>query len=188
MPKLGQDHNDGLDPLAPFDLSHLCDGRRTDFPLGMLVDTVRVMLNYVYLQEDLDFLLRHKDGQSKIELRLPPRAGDRLVVLRVPAPVPDEPRPAEVDDDVPPYAKLPRRVKDNISAAQWPLAYREVVHTGITIPETANYINLKNGKIRQYMVGETADGPLLPVFDLAGARGKDDTQFRTTPPRAHFPR
>jgi hypothetical protein len=39
------------DPLAPYDLSHLCDGRRTDFPLGMLVESVKVMLNGAYLQE-----------------------------------------------------------------------------------------------------------------------------------------
>jgi hypothetical protein len=38
----------------------LCDGRRTDFPLGMRVETV-------------------------IELRRAPRAGDKLVVLRVSA-------------------------------------------------------------------------------------------------------
>ena len=55
------------DPLAPYGLSALCDGRRTDFPLGMLVETVKVMLNDVYLQEGLDFLLAHKHGLSKVE-------------------------------------------------------------------------------------------------------------------------
>ena len=108
-------------------------------------------------------------------LRVPARAATRA------------PHHAQSDDDVPPYDVLPRRVKDNISRDQWPLAYREVVHTGMTVPETARYINLKSGKIRQYLVGETADGPLLPEFDLAGARGKDDSQFRTAPPGAHFP-
>src|SRR5260370_21281512 len=71
------------DPLAPYDLSSLCDGRRTDFPLGMLVETAKVMLNGVDLQRDLDFLLAHKDGQSKVELRRAPPAGGSPVVLRV---------------------------------------------------------------------------------------------------------
>src|SRR3981081_4514955 len=100
------------DPLAPYDLSALCDGRRTDFPLGMLVETVKVMLNDVYLQEGLDFLLAHKHGQSKVELRRAPPAGDKLIVLRVPAHEPasadGQRRVAELDD-VPPYEQLPKQ-------------------------------------------------------------------------------
>jgi hypothetical protein len=169
----------------------LCDGRRTDFPLGMLVETVRTMLNDVYLQEGLDFLLAHKQGQSKIELRRAPRAGDKLAVLRVPAREPasvSAQRPSGHLDDVPPYEHLPRRVKDNIAREQWPDALREVVHTSTSIPETGQYINLKNGLIFEYVLGQKANGPLLPVHALAGARGKEDRPFhhahdaRSVPP------
>jgi hypothetical protein len=177
------------DPLAPYDLSHLCDGRRTDFPLDMLVETVKVMLNGVYLQEGLDFLLAHKQGQSKIELRRAPAPGSSLVVLRGPA---REPARAGKDtahdgDDVPPYDQLPRIVRHNIAREQWPEARREVLHAGATIPETTRYVNLKNGLIFEFRVGERANGPLLPVFDLAGGRGKDDTQFHTAPAGGHYP-
>jgi hypothetical protein len=157
----------------------------------MLVETVKVMLNDVYLQEDLDFLLAHKEGQSKVELRRAPNAGDRLVVLRVPARESFATRVRQAtddsDDDVPAYENLPRMVKDNISPEQWPEALREVVRPGAMIPEAARYINLKSGLIFEYAPGEIANGPLLPVFDLAGGRGKDDTQFRTAPRGAHFP-
>jgi hypothetical protein len=51
----------------------------------MLVETVKVMLNGVHLQQDLDFLLAHKNGQSQVELQRPAQAGDTLVVLRVPS-------------------------------------------------------------------------------------------------------
>src|SRR5438270_12935848 len=111
------------DVQAPYDLSHLCDGRRTDFPLGVLVDTVKVMLNDVYLQEGLDFLLAHKQGQSKVELRRAPRPGDTLVVLRVPArehATTGAQQPSTHVDDVPPYDRLPKRIKDNIAREQWP--------------------------------------------------------------------
>jgi hypothetical protein len=178
------------DPLAPYDLSQVCDGRRTDFPLGMLVETVKVMLNNVYLAEGLDFLLAHKNGQSKVELRRPPRPGDTLVVLRVPARESAIRRPTSAHpgpDDVPAYEALPRIVKDNISREQSPEALREVVHVGVAVPETARYVNLKNGLIHPYQIGERADGPLLPVFALAGGRGKDDTQFHTSPSGARSP-
>jgi hypothetical protein len=176
------------DPLAPFDLSPLCDGRRTDFPLGMLVETAKVMLNGVYLQEDLDFLVRHKDGQSKIELRRPPAPGDRLIVLRVPAHTAvGHQKRASRSDDVPPYEQLPKRVKDNIAPRQWPQAQREVVHTGVTVPESGQYINLKNGLVGQYVVGETANGPLFPVHALAGARGKEDRPFQHAHDVHHVP-
>jgi hypothetical protein len=168
------------DPQAPYDLSHLCDGRRTDFPLGMLVETVKVMLNDVYLEEELDFLLAHKHGQSKVELRRAPAPGDRLVVLRVPARAsaaashPD----SHHLDDVPPYEHLPKRVKDNIAPEQWPEAEREVVHAGASVPETAQYINLKNGLVSQFLLGQHANGPLLPLHALGAARGKEDRAYK----------
>jgi hypothetical protein len=166
------------DPLAPYDLSALCDGRRTDFPLGMLVETVKVMLNDAYLLEGQDFLLAHKNGQSKIELRRPPRAGDTLVVLRVPARATASARqPSAHHDDVPPYDHLPKQVKDNIAREQWPEALHEVVHSGTSIPESGRYVNLKNGLVFEYVVGQKANGPLLPVHALAGARGKEDRPF-----------
>ena len=161
-----------LDPREPLDLSHLCDGRRTDFPLGMLVEAAKVMLNGVYLEEDLDFLVRHKHGESKIELRRAPAPGDKLVVLRAPAresAVHPDHMPHE-DDDVPAYEQLPKLVKDNIPREQWPHAEREVVHPGATIPDSGRYINLKNGLIFEHVVGETAHGPLLPVHSLGNAR------------------
>jgi hypothetical protein len=155
------------DPLAPYDLSHLCNGQRTDFPLGMLVETARVMLNGVYLQEDLDFLVRHKDGQSKIELRRPPARRDQLLVLRIPARNPSTRRDASMAiDDVPQYEHLPKRVKDNVAPRQWPAAERAVVHKTATIPDSGQYINLKNGLVAEYIVGETANAPLLPVHAL----------------------
>jgi hypothetical protein len=148
----------------------------------MLVETVKVMLNDVYLQDGLDFLLAHKHGQSKVELRRAPRPGDRLVVLRVPAPgsaATGAPHSAQLDD-VPPYEHLPRRVKDNIARAQWPEALREVVCTSTSIPETGRYVNLKNGLIFEYLIGQKANAPLLPVHALAGARGKEDRPFHHT--------
>jgi hypothetical protein len=167
------------DLLAPYDLSHLCDGRRTDFPLDMLVETVKVMLNGVYLEEGLDYLLAHKHGESRVELRRAPAPGDTLVVLRVPARASAavSHHAPQVHDDVPPYEHLPKEVKDNIAPEQWPAAQREVVHTGSSIPETTRYINLKNGLIFAYQVGQTATGPLLPLHALGAARGKEDRAY-----------
>jgi hypothetical protein len=144
----------------------------------MLVETVKVMLNGVYLQQDLDFLLAHKNGQSQVELRRPAQAGDTLVVLRVPSREPprSQKRLDTADDDVPAYEALPRAVKDNISREQWPEARREVVRSGMKIPEPARYINLKDGLVLEYTAGPVANGPLLSVADLAGGRGKDDTR------------
>jgi hypothetical protein len=155
----------------------------------MLVETVKVMLNGVYLQQDLDFLLAHKHGESKVELRRAPQPGDSLVVLRVPARQSDatpKPKPKS-DDDVPAYEHLPKRVKDNIAPEQWPEAEREVVHTSAAIPETGQYINLKNGLTFQYQLGQRANGPLLPVHALAGARGKEDRPFKHTHDRHAAP-
>jgi hypothetical protein len=89
---------------------------------------------------------------------------------------------------VPAYEALPRAVRDNISREQWPEARREVVHSGTKIPETARYINLKNGLVFEYEAGQVATGPLLPVADLSGGRGKDDTQFHTAPRGADSPK
>jgi hypothetical protein len=79
------------------------------------------------------------------------------------------------------YDKLPSEVKDNLTAAQWSEAQRGVILAGEAVPESTAYINLKTGQSRQYTAGEPADGPLLPVHDLSGGRGKDDTQFHTKP-------
>jgi hypothetical protein len=136
------------------------------------------MLNGVYLQEDLDFLLAHKHGDSKVELRRAPQSGDQLVVLRVPTTRPVGTAKPKLDDDVPPYERLPKRVKDNIAPEQWPEAEHEVVQTSGTIPETGQYINLKNGLAFLYQVGQRANEPLLPVHALAGARGKEDRPFK----------
>jgi hypothetical protein len=82
------------------------------------------------------------------------------------------------------YEELPQAVKDNLSPEQWRLAQREVIWEGERVSETGMYINLKNGQ--RYVVEESvpANGPLLPVYDLSGAHGKDDTQFHTRPPTA----
>jgi hypothetical protein len=63
-----------------------------------------------------------------------------------------------------------------------------VVRSGTKIPETARYINLKNGLVFEYTAGQVAKGPLLPEADLAGGRGRDDTQFHTAPQGVHFPK
>ena len=88
----------------------------------MLVETVKVMLNGVYLEEGLDYLLAHKHGESRVELRRAPAPGDTLVVLRVPARASAAaPHHApQVHDDVPPYEHLPREVKDNIAPSNGP--------------------------------------------------------------------
>ncbi len=82
------------------------------------------------------------------------------------------------------YEQLPGAVKHNLSPRQWIEAQREVVVAGDTVPNTTVYINLRNGISRRYLAGETADGDLLPTYNLSGARGKDDTQFETTPRNA----
>ena len=83
-----------------------------------------------------------------------------------------------------PYEQLPQPVKNNLSREQWVEAQREVIREGDSVPEKAQYINLKNGLILQYEQGEPAQGPLLPVADLSGGGGKDSTQFHTAPPGA----
>jgi len=172
--------------MEPLDLSALCDGRRTDFPLGIEADAVKVMLNGVYLLLDMDYLLGRKNGQSLLELRRAPSRGASLLVMRVPA---DERQPARggpsAIGDLPAYSELPGVVKDNISVDQWPAASHAVVSEGGTVPETTKYVNLKNGQIHGYQMGEAADGPLLAAHDLSGGHGQDDTQFHTSPRGAH---
>ncbi len=85
------------------------------------------------------------------------------------------------------YDQLPSSVKDNLTEEQWALAQREAILPGEPVPEGTVYVNLKNGLCRQYTTGEAADGPLLPVHDLSGGRGADDTQFRTAPRGTHGP-
>jgi hypothetical protein len=80
------------------------------------------------------------------------------------------------------YEELPQLIKDNLTAEQWRLAERELVGEGAMVPESGDYINVKNGQIRTHAAGERAAGPLLPVHNLSGGRGRDDTQFHTTPP------
>ncbi|MBX5490895.1 MAG: hypothetical protein IRZ14_07030 [Chloroflexi bacterium] len=84
-----------------------------------------------------------------------------------------------------PYDQLPAAVKHNLSREQWLEAQRGVILEGQSVPDTTQYIDLKSGQCRQYIAGEVATGPLLPTHDLAGGRGADSTQFRTTPPGSH---
>lgn len=86
------------------------------------------------------------------------------------------------------YGALPQLVKDNLSEQQWLEAQHDIIDQGETVPETARYIDVKNGQIHQHTAGEIAGGPLLPVHDLAGGGGKDDAQFHTTPPGARSQR
>lgn len=83
------------------------------------------------------------------------------------------------------YQQLPQEVKDNIAEEQWPQAQRGVIPDGELVPDATDYINLKNGQIHTYERGQPANGPLLPVHDLAGGRGRDNTQFHTAPDGAH---
>ena len=83
------------------------------------------------------------------------------------------------------YEELPNLVKDNLTLDQWVQAQRNIISDGVPVPETTDYINLKNGQIHTYQIGEPADGPLLPVHDLSGGHGRDSTQFTTAPEGAH---
>jgi hypothetical protein len=85
------------------------------------------------------------------------------------------------------YERLPSPVKRTLSADQWEAARRGVVAEGQPVPETTDYINLKNGQCLRYQRGEPAPGPLLATHDLAGGRGRDSTQFSTEPAGAHPP-
>ena len=85
------------------------------------------------------------------------------------------------------YEELPDTVKDNLTETQWREAEREAILEGMKIPDTTFYVNLKNGQRRRYDEGERANAPLLPEHDLAGARGKSDEQFHSSPPDANVP-
>lgn len=85
------------------------------------------------------------------------------------------------------YENLPNAVKNNVSEDQWDEVQRMVVPEDSEVPQTTQYINLKDGYSRSYEQGEKAPAPLLATHDLAGARGKDDIQFRSSPPDAHMP-
>jgi hypothetical protein len=80
-----------------------------------------------------------------------------------------------------PYDELPQLVKDNLTLEQWREAQRGVLYDGDTVPETTDYINLKNGQIHTCQEGEHISGPALPVHDLAGGHGTDSTQFNHAP-------
>lgn len=84
-----------------------------------------------------------------------------------------------------PYEQLPDVIKDNLSHEQWREAQRGVIDEGQEIPQTALYINLKTAQQLPYQEGMRANAPLLPVHDISGGRGADDTQFHTSPPGAH---
>lgn len=175
------------DIMAPLDLSEFCDGRRMEFPLGTPVVSASVMVNGVYLEETLDFTIAAMpNGHGKLLLRHAPGPDDQLVVMRVPGQAP----PQQSEDlgarAVPDYEHLPGIVKNNISPEQWVLARRRVVQEDAAIPEAANYVNLKNGQILRYELGQRAEAPLIPQHDLAGGGGKDDTQFRDEPEGAHL--
>lgn len=83
-----------------------------------------------------------------------------------------------------PYGNLPSEVTDNLTPEQWHEVQPMVIHEHERVPETAGYINLKNGQISLYTAGERANAPLLAVHNLAGGRGTDSTQFHTSPPGA----
>ncbi len=80
-----------------------------------------------------------------------------------------------------PYEQLPNPVKQNLTPAQWVEARHNVIPEGGLIPQTTEYLNLKNGQRRMYTFGDRAPAPLLATHDLSGGRGADDTQFHTAP-------
>ncbi|HZQ34382.1 MAG TPA: hypothetical protein VFD32_00500 [Dehalococcoidia bacterium] len=47
------------------------------------------------------------------------------------------------------YEELPHLIKDNLSPQQWLEARRDVIDEGEAIPETARYVDVKNGQIHQ---------------------------------------
>jgi hypothetical protein len=131
-------------------------------------------------------ILAIRDGASPAEVReslvafLSPEERSRLEAL----PGPGDVRPREEElpgDDLPGYESLPAPVQRNLTAEQWAEARRLVVPQGQSVPETTQYLNLKDGQLRIYDLGETADGPLLAAHNLAGGRGRDSDQFRTAP-------
>jgi hypothetical protein len=53
-----------------------------------------------------------------------------------------------------------------------------------SVPESTQYINLKNGQIHHFVAGEGAPGLLLPVHDLSGAKA---ATTRSSIPRSQAP-
>jgi hypothetical protein len=51
------------------------------------------------------------------------------------------------------YEDLPRQVRDNLTYEQWQQAQPAVISNGEPVPETTQYINLKNAFIRVYQQG-----------------------------------
>ncbi len=101
---------------------------------------------------------------------------------------PDEllPHPVRRKADIPwadvAYGQLPNAVKQNLTPEQWARAQGNVIAEGGMVPQTTVYLNLKNGQSLRYEYGQRAPAPLLATHDLAGGRGADETQFRTSPP------
>ncbi len=95
------------------------------------------------------------------------------------------PHPVRKKADVPesdiPWEQLPKAVKQNLTPDQWREALRNVIPEGGFIPQTTVYLNLKNGLSLRYEFGQRAPAPLLATHDLAGGRGADDTQFKSSP-------
>ena len=131
-------------------------------------------------------ILAIRDGASPAEVWetlvafLTPEERIRLEAIARPG----EARPAEdarPQDDLPPYESLPAPLQQNLTAEQWTEARRLVIPQGGSVPETTQYLNLKDGQLRIYDSGDTADGPLLAAHNLAGGRGRDSDQFRSAP-------
>ncbi len=75
------------------------------------------------------------------------------------------------------YEQLPQLLKDNLTADQWVKARAALIDEGEPVPETTQYLDLKNGQIHLLEKGETTHGEILPAHDLSGGDGRDDSQF-----------
>jgi hypothetical protein len=84
----------------------------------------------------------------------------------------------------PDFEQLPGAVKNNLTAEQWEDVKPRVIADGNPAPDSAVYVNLKNGQQRRYEAGELVQGPVIAAHNLAGGRGQDSTQFHTVPPNA----
>ncbi len=76
------------------------------------------------------------------------------------------------------YESLPEFVRSNLSEDQFDLARVDIVYEGESVPETTEYVDLGTGVRRVHHAGELAPGDLLPAHDLAGARGKNYSQWQ----------
>ena len=77
------------------------------------------------------------------------------------------------------YEELPNVVKQNLTPRQWAGAQFHVIPEHGVVPDSAIYLNLKNGQFQHCEAGQRACAPLLAAHDLSGGRGADDTHFRT---------